>query len=117
MGQNRPYLDAIVTATFQEGSEDLSYKTYFDGPEKQVSFLKNTFDMNKNYGEAQKRLEESIQKKKKQIIENLVPLMPSNRQTFFGMNYKMTRKFAVYNHLFDFLKSIFHFCLGVSISN
>ena len=55
MGQNRPYLDAIVTATFQKGSEDLSYKTYFDGPEKQVSFLKKTFDMNKKTMEKHKK--------------------------------------------------------------
>ena len=83
MGQNRPYLDEIVTATFKKGTEDFSYKTSFDGPEKKVSFLKNTFDLNKNIGEARKKARGINSEKKKQIIENLVTLMPSNRQTFW----------------------------------
>ena len=52
-----------------------------------------------------------LQKKRRQIIEYLVPLMPSNRQTF-GRNYKIRRKLSVYNHPFEFFfNQLFYFKL------
>ena len=39
LGEQRPYLQKIVTATFCKGSEDITYQTAFNQPEVSVKVI------------------------------------------------------------------------------
>ena len=83
LGDNRPYMKEIVSARFVMGSEELKYKKQFNAQEISVRFLKNNFDLIESRGEVRTKPRGMETKKKMEIVEKLVPLMPANRQSFW----------------------------------
>ncbi|KAK3737119.1 hypothetical protein RRG08_016425 [Elysia crispata] len=75
LGEKRPYLKKIVTATFCKGSEDITYQTGFDLPEVSVKVIKSNFSLADAYGKRRKnpRGVEIRKENKKELVSKLVP--------------------------------------------
>ena len=93
LGDKRPYMNEIVSARFETGSENIQYRTSFSGHETSVRVIKNSFQLADSYGEKRKIPRGVYPAKKAAIIQRLLPLMPENRRTFW-MNLTEDRRAA-----------------------
>ncbi|KAK3757196.1 hypothetical protein RRG08_042880 [Elysia crispata] len=66
LGEQRPYLQKIVTAAFCKGSEYTTYQTAFDQREDSVKVIKSNFNLADAFGERRKKPREVEIRKKKQ---------------------------------------------------
>ena len=72
----------MLEVCFKRGSESLFFKNDFGEAEQELSFLKKTFSVEiETKFRTQPRGVSSA--KKQGILQNLVPLMPLNRQNFW----------------------------------
>ena len=81
-GEQRPYLQKIVTATFCKGSEDITYQTALDQPEVRVKVIKSNFSLADAYGERRKNPKGVEIEKKTSSSPNLFPLCQKICQSF-----------------------------------